>query len=98
MDMINVKNTDRSDLYECFIFDYFDFDSRNLGFINTTIEGIRTSAQIKHVVIDITTKTPKNFKGSKLESVSARNPMITDSALIIISRPVVVSVMKAASL
>jgi len=96
MGMIKVKITDRIDLYDCFIFDYFD--SRNLGFINTTIEGIRTSAQIKHVVIDITTKTPKNFKGSKLERVSARNPMITDSALIIIPRPVVVSVMKAASL
>ena len=96
--MIKVKMTNKSDLYNCFIIAYFDFDSRNLGFINTTIEGIRTSAQIKQVLMEITTKTPKNFKGSKLERVSARNPMITDSALIIIPRPVVVSVIKAASL
>ena len=71
---------------------YFEFDSRNLGFLNTTIEGMRTSAQIKHVVMEITTRMPKNLRGSKLDKVSARNPMITDSALIIIPRPVVVNV------
>ena len=76
---------------------YFEFDSRNLGFLITMIEGIRTSAQIKHVVIEITTSIPKNLRGSKLESVSARNPMITDKALMIIPLPVVVKVLWAAS-
>ena len=48
--------------------------------------------------MEITTSTPKNLKGSKLESVSDKNPIITESALIIIPLPVVVSVITAASL
>ena len=71
------------------------FGSRYLGLNITTIEGIRTSAEIKQLPMEITTNPPKNFRGSKLESVNAINPTITDNALIMMPRPVVVRVMPA---
>jgi hypothetical protein len=63
-----------------------------------TMAGISTSALIRQVVMEITTNPPKKRRGAKLERVSARNPIITERALIIIPRPAVVNEIKAASL
>ncbi len=79
-----------ADLIKCFINNYFG--SRNLGLAKITIDGISTSAQIKQVVMEITTSPPKKRRGSKFERVSAKNPTITESALIIIPFPVVIRV------
>ena len=71
--------------------------SKNFGFTNITIDGIRMSALKRHVVIEITTRAPKKRKGAKFESVRAKKPITTDSALKIIPLPDVVRLICAAS-
>ena len=60
--------------------------------------GTKKSELIRQVVIEITIKAPKNFKGVKLDKISGIKPTITESALMIIPLPDVLSVMPTAFL
>ena len=60
--------------------------------------GTKNSELIRHVVMDMTIKAPKNFKGVKLDNISGMKPTITESAFMIIPLPDVLSVIRTASL
>ena len=62
------------------------------------MEGTNNKELIRQVVIEITIRAPKNFNGVKLDKVNGRNPMITDTAFIIIPLPEVDNAIRAASL
>ena len=66
--------------------------SRNLGLVNITMAGTKNSELIKQVVIEMTIRAPKYFKGVKLDNIRGIKPTITESALMIIPRPEVLSV------
>ena len=72
--------------------------SRNLGLVIITIAGTKNKELIRQVVMEITIRAPKYFKGVKLDKISGIKPIITDNALIIIPLPEVFRVMRTAFL
>ena len=70
----------------------YPFGSRKSGLITRHSAGMRIMAPSRHAEMDTTTRNPKNLIGVKLEKSITVKPTITESALKMIPRPVVVRV------